>query len=168
MEGLWQHSLQTAVAARAIALHERLPLARAEEAFLAGMLHDAGRVVFATQSAVETGEHVNSEEKMAAHVDKHHAEVGAYLLGLWGFPSHIVAAVALHHRPSQRADNGLDLTALVHIADRLTHALGEQSPGPGELGLGIEPGLLEGLGLLNHLPQWAAAVGALASEQRAP
>ena len=168
LEGLWQHSLQTAMAARTIALHEKLSLARAEEAFLAGMLHDVGRVVFAAQNAVETGEQVKSEEEMAAHIDKHHAEVGAYLLGLWGFPSHIVAAVALHHRPSQRADSGLDLTALIHIADRLTHAQGEQSPGPVELGLGIEPGLLEGLGLLSHLPQWAAALDALGREQTAP
>ena len=49
-EALWQHSLQTAMAARAIALHERLPGPRVEEAFLAGMLHDVGRVVFATRA----------------------------------------------------------------------------------------------------------------------
>ena len=50
-EGLWRHSLRTATIARAIALFEKLPRARAEEAFLAGMLHDVGRVVFASRSA---------------------------------------------------------------------------------------------------------------------
>jgi putative nucleotidyltransferase with HDIG domain len=165
LEGLWRHSLQTAMAARAIALVEKFPTARVEEAFLAGMLHDVGRVVYATRSTPKTGEPAGSFEDTADEINLRHAEVGAYLLGLWGFPSHIVAAVALHHTPSLRADTGVDLTVLIHIADRLAHAQVESTHGP--LELGIEPGLLEGLGLLNHLPQWGAAIRALDSKQKA-
>ena len=84
------------------------------------MLHDVGRVVFATRLS-EAGAAVRLSADMLMQVDQYHAEVGAYLLGLWGFPSHIVAAVALHHTPSIRADAGLDLTAIVHVADRLVH-----------------------------------------------
>jgi putative nucleotidyltransferase with HDIG domain len=166
LEGLWQHSLQTAVAARAIALVEKFPAVRVEEAFLAGMLHDVGRVVYATRSPPKTGESASSNEDTVEQIAQHHAEVGAYLLGLWGFPSHIVAAVALHHTPSRRADIGFDLTVLIHIADRLAHAQDARSVGP--LELGIEPGLLESLGLLNHLPQWSAAFAVLDSEQAIP
>jgi putative nucleotidyltransferase with HDIG domain len=165
LESLWQHSLRTAMAARAIALVEKLPTARVEEAFLAGMLHDIGRVVYATRSAPNPGEPAGSDEDTAEQVDLHHAEVGACLLGLWGFPSNIVAAVALHHAPIYRADNGFDLTVLINIADRLSDAHGAKAPGAVELG--IEPGLLEGLGLLNHLPQWLAALAVLGSEQDA-
>jgi len=89
LEGLWLHSLQTATLARAIALHERLPSSLVEEAFLAGMLHDVGRVVFATRSAASTGRPTNSGDDTLEEIDRHHAEVGAYLLGLWGFPSHM-------------------------------------------------------------------------------
>jgi putative nucleotidyltransferase with HDIG domain len=164
LEELWRHSLQTATAARAIALVEKLPPARADEAFLAGMLHDVGRVVYATRSTPKTGDR-GSNEDSADEMNLRHAELGAYLLGLWGFPSHIVAAVALHHIPSLRADTSFDLTVLLHIADRLAHAEAEKSLEP--LELGIEPGLLEGLGLLNHLPQWSAALTVLDDEPAA-
>jgi putative nucleotidyltransferase with HDIG domain len=165
LEQLWRHSLQTATAARAIALVEKFPPARADAAFLAGMLHDVGRVVYATRITPKTGETAGANEDSADEINLRHAEVGAYLLGLWGFPSHIVAAVALHHTPSLRADAGFDLTVLLHIADRLAHAEAERSLGP--LELGIEPGLLEGLGLLNHLPQWSAALTVLDNEPAA-
>jgi putative nucleotidyltransferase with HDIG domain len=165
LENLWQHSLQTAMAARAIALVEKLPTARVEEAFLAGMLHDIGRVIYASRSASKPGEPASSNEDTIELVNRHHAEAGAYLLGLWGFPSHIVAAVALHHTPIHRADSGFDLTVLINIADRLSHARGARSLAAAELG--IEPGLLEGLGLENHLPQWLSALAVLDSEQDA-
>lgn len=165
LESLWKHSLQTAMAARAIALVEKLPTARVEEAFLAGMLHDIGRVVYATRSTPSPGQPASSNEDTVEQVDRHHAEVGAYLLGLWGFPSHVAAAVALHHTPMLRADSGLDLTVLIHIADRLSHAHDAKSLGAAELG--IEPGLLEDLELSNHLPQWWAALAVLDSEQDA-
>jgi putative nucleotidyltransferase with HDIG domain len=152
LDRLWQHSLETATRARAIALHEKLPRARVEEAFLGGMLHDVGRVVFATRYA--TDESADSNDKTVEEISQRHAEVGAYLLGLWGFPSHIVAAVALHHTPNLRADTGLDLTVLIHIADRLTRVRGGQGLPP--LELGIEPGLLEALGLADRLSQWSA------------
>jgi putative nucleotidyltransferase with HDIG domain len=152
LDGLWQHSLETATRARAIALHEKLPRARVEEAFLGGMLHDVGRVVFATRYANDAS--ANSNDRTVEEISQRHAEVGAYLLGLWGFPSHIVAAVALHHTPSLRADTGLDLTALIHIADRLTRVRSGQGVRPVELG--IEPGLLEALGLADRLSQWSA------------
>jgi putative nucleotidyltransferase with HDIG domain len=166
LEELWRHSLQTATAARAIALVEKFPPARADAAFLAGMLHDVGRVVYATRGTPKASEPAGSNEDSADEINLRHAEVGAYLLGLWGFPSHIVAAVALHHTPSLRADAGFDLTVLLHIADRLAHAEAERSLGP--LELGIEAGLLEGLGLLNHLPQWSAALTVLDNEPAAP
>jgi HD-like signal output (HDOD) protein/CheY-like chemotaxis protein len=145
-EALWDHSLRTATTARAIALHEKLPAERIEEAFLTGMLHDVGRIVCAPRREVAG----NAPE------EDYEAKAGAYLLALWGFPSHIVAAIALHDTPSRRADTGFDLTVLVHVADRMMKAKGVNSLVPAELG--IEPGLLEGLGLLDHLPGWWAAV----------
>ena len=53
-----------------------------------------------------------------------HAEIGAYLLGIWGFPSSIVEAVAHHHSPENVAQTGFDSLAALCIA----HALME----PGE------------------------------------
>jgi HD-like signal output (HDOD) protein len=48
-----------------------------------------------------------------------HAEVGAYLLGLWGLPVPIVEAVAFHHRPGDVEKQAFGLTGVVHIAAAL-------------------------------------------------
>ena len=36
-----------------------------------------------------------------------HAELGAYLLGLWGIPDNIVEPIAFHHNPSKLLENML-------------------------------------------------------------
>jgi len=48
-----------------------------------------------------------------------HAEVGAYLLGLWGIPFPIVEAVAFHHRPNDVAPESRALVGAIHIASGL-------------------------------------------------
>ncbi len=162
---LWRHSLQTATTAKAIAINEKLSAIKAEEAFLAGMLHDVGKIVFATRASAANGDLEISNENAIAQMEAHHAEVGAYLLGLWGFPNSIVEAVAFHHLPSHAGDTHLGLTGIVHIADRLAHQQNANGATPAELG--IESGLLERLGLLDHLPQWSALLNSADFEQGA-
>lgn len=109
---LWRHSLQTASIARSLALHEKWPSPSADDAFLAGMLHDLGHLVVATAS---TGGAIES----TADID--HGQVGAYLVGLWGFPDKLVEAIAFHHRPSRSFAPGVSLPALLHAANLLAH-----------------------------------------------
>jgi len=158
LEQLWQHSLQTGAAARAIAFAEKFSTAKADEAFLAGVLHDVGKIVFATRAAaLPSGEAVYVD--VVAQMQAHHAEVGAYLLGLWGFPNPIVEAVAFHHAPSRASEKCLGLPGIVHIADRLVHQKCEHSSG--SVASELEPGFLEGLGLSGCLPGWSAAIDAV-------
>jgi putative nucleotidyltransferase with HDIG domain len=163
LERLWQHSVDTAVAARTLALYEKLSPGRAEEAFLAGMLHDVGKVVFATRPAAATDDPAARVDDAAAQMDAHHAEVGAHLLGLWGFPNSIVEAVAFHHSPqlspSQTADGGLTLPKLIHMADRLVHQRNAEYAGRFERCR--KPELLEDLDLANRWPEWLAALDVL-------
>ena len=153
LEQLWQHSLDVAAAARTVAVHQKFSQPKADEAFLAAMLHDVGKVVFATAKGSGLA------EQMAAH----HAEVGAYLLGLWGFPTPIVEAVAFHHHPSQSSTEGLNLAVLIHIAEQLVQERQgkDADPSEGEL----EPGLLQKLGLEDRWPAWLAELNSLGSEQ---
>jgi putative nucleotidyltransferase with HDIG domain len=157
LERLRQHSLDTATAARTVALLEGQSPALADSAFLAGMLHDVGKVVFATRPTLPNVAAVSSEET-SGQMDAHHAEVGAYLLGLWGFPNSIVEAVASHHAPSFAVE-GLSLPRLIHIADQLVHQ--RQAEGPESHGLPMQPGLLEHLGLEARWPEWVAALSGL-------
>jgi putative nucleotidyltransferase with HDIG domain len=160
LEGLWAHSLHTAMAARTIALHEKFSSAEAEKAFLAGVLHDVGKIVFATRT-IRTSDIVASVEDDASRMQAHHAEVGAYLLGLWGFPNSIVEAVAYHHAPSLAADEKLSLAGLVHIADYLVH---RASRTPAAIEPALAAGLLESPRLVERLAGWQAALERLELE----
>jgi len=155
LEQLWQHTEQTAAAARAIALSENLSLAKADEAFLAGVLHDVGKVVFATKAAALP----NDTMDVVTQMETHHAVVGAYLLGLWGFPNSIVEAVAFHHTPDRASEKGFGLSGIVHVADRLVHLRSEHREA--SIDTGLQPGYLESLGLEHCLPKWSAALQSL-------
>ena len=106
---IWQHSVQTGTLARALAQEEAFDKNAIDDAAMAGLLHDLGKLILMdnfpeayTQvlTAVrETGSQVHMAEHDIFSVS--HAEVGAYLLGLWGLPQSIVEAVAFHHLPSQ-------------------------------------------------------------------
>jgi HD-like signal output (HDOD) protein/CheY-like chemotaxis protein len=160
LERLWQHSLRTGAAAQAIALSENFSAGKADEAFLAGVLHDVGKVVFATKAAAPPDDVASSHVNVFAQMEAHHAEVGAYLLGLWGFPNPIVETVAFHHAPSHAtSEKGLSLSGIVHIADRLIHQRSENRSE--SIDLELEPGFLDALGLGHCLPKWSAAVAAL-------
>jgi len=101
----------------------------AEAAFTAALVHDAGEIVLALGfgerfdqicSIVErTGRPCHAVEEELLGVS--HAEVGAYLLGIWGLPLPIVEAVAYHHHPGRLAESGEDsrLVAALHVADAL-------------------------------------------------
>jgi putative nucleotidyltransferase with HDIG domain len=166
MEALWQHSLEVATTARAVALYEKLPQEKADEAFLTGMLHDVGKVVFATRAVPMPDGSPASTKEVLAQMDAHHAEVGAYLLGLWGFPNPIVQGVAFHHAPSQTGGQGLGLPQLIHIADRLVHQRRAQTL-PVSNSDGLEPNLLEKLGMETHWSAWMAQLELL-DAQRPP
>jgi putative nucleotidyltransferase with HDIG domain len=143
LERLAQHSFQTAAWARAIALHEGFRSAAAEEAFLAGILHDIGRLVFAMRTPPATShEREKWFREIPEQMEAHHAAVGAYLIGLWGFPESIVEAVAWHHTPSKCNEASLGLCGLVHIGDQMAH------------GRDIEPTYLESIGLAKRCSEW--------------
>jgi HD-like signal output (HDOD) protein len=138
----------------------------ADDAFMAGVLHDVGELVLATQrpewfaraTALAAERGVARHEAEAELFGVSHAEVGAYLIGLWGLPSRIVEAIAYHHAPARAgAERGaLDVLAAVHIADAL---VGECAPtaGPRRAHGSLDASYVESLGVTARLPEWRAA-----------
>ena len=135
---------------------------QAEEAFTAGMLHDVGKLLLATHHPDILAQHLAaaSEARRPLHVIEQqltgvtHAEIGAYLLTLWGLPFPIVEAVAHHHAPDRLGDPTFDPLAAVHVADLL---IGEQEQG-GRDGPPVAPveDYLARLGLLDRGEAWRA------------
>jgi HD-like signal output (HDOD) protein len=145
-------------------------------AVMAALMHDMGKLVLATRSqrhfvralAEATREQVPlfAAEKQLMRVT--HAEVGAYLLGIWGLPSPVVDAVAHHRDPdAPSVSDTLDVADIVHIANILAHEAmqrpGQKPDFPTE---SIRPEYIERLGPTTQFEQWREM--AIAMAQSAP
>lgn len=126
---LWLHSWETGVLARDIARSAHQEGKQAENAFTAGLLHDIGKLVLADnlpelyRASLLLAQHkqitlVEAEQEVFG---ASHAEVGGYLLGLWGLPDPIVEAVTYHHHPSWATSQGFSPLTAVHVANSLSH-----------------------------------------------
>ncbi len=105
----------------------------ADDAFMAGLLHDVGQLIIASRlpddaQAIErcmSDEGASRCEAEQRVIGGTHGELGAYLLGLWGLPQRVVEAVAHHHAPGSVESETFDVVAAVEVASRLVHeALG--------------------------------------------
>ena len=83
-----------------------------------------------------------------------HGLVGGYLLGLWGLPGPVVAAVTLHHRIEDNSEPAFSPALAVHVADALWHRL--QAGSDGEVPAALNLGALERAGMLDRLDHWQA------------
>ena len=144
---------------------------------VASVLHDAGKLVLAArlpqefERALEASRaeqrplHLVERERMGTT----HAEIGGYLLGLWGLSGAVVDAVCRHHRPEapEGGGTGLSVLAIVHIADGLAYETTHLKPGeerPGTDLLNHE--YLARLGLEGELPAWRAMAQQVHAELR--
>ena len=153
INNLWQHSQEVGALARRIAAEEGAEREVALDAAFGGLLHDIGRLVLAAQlpeAYKKVLELVERDGLAVTEAEAHvfgatHAEVGAYLLGLWGLPEALVEAVAWHHRPSQCPGRDFTVLTAVHAADTAL---------PGGDGV-PDVEYLERLGLRDRMPVWA-------------
>jgi len=130
IDHIWEHSLQTGVIGRRICSQHLADSFLGEQAFCAGLLHDLGEIILADglpdeYAAVLTEsrkQHLRLFEVERKHFAATHAEVGAYLLAIWGLPVPLVEAVANHHFPGRCGTPEFCLAGIVHIADALHHA----------------------------------------------
>ncbi len=131
IDELGEHCQYTGLMARMIAKAEGGDNDAAENAFLSGFLHDIGKLILATSFPLEYAEilnNVRSENMPIKDVEKDifgftHAEVGAYLLALWGFDESVVEAVYCHHDLPQSTTSGLTPAVIVHVANTFEHEL---------------------------------------------
>jgi HD-like signal output (HDOD) protein len=165
---LWRHSMSVATGAKAIAQAEAMGHLAEEEAFVGGILHDVGVLVLASNFS-ETYDKVSdlviSDRVTVSTAEQEffgvtHAEVGAYLLGLWGLPAGILKMVSLHHRPHAFESDGLCTTLAVHAADVICGAAEGQALFESSR---FNQESLERMGLAGHQDKWKHAC-ALISE----
>ena len=90
-----------------------------------------------------------------------HAEIGAYLMGLWGLPDPIVEAIAFHHNPSLCPATQLEPLGVVHTAN----ALASHVNGEGETSeVPFDMAYIENLELSGRVTVWQESVMPLGEE----
>jgi putative nucleotidyltransferase with HDIG domain len=162
LDALWAHSLTVGTLAKRIAQAEVQDPKVWDDALLAGLLHDIGKLVLGTNLPDEylavreraaEGE-VSLPEAERQVFGASHAEIGAYLLGLWALPDPIVEAAAFHHRPSQYQSRRFSPLSAVHAADCLCTANSEEDTATPEQAFDLA--YLDALGLPDRADAWRA------------
>lgn len=141
LDELWAQSLQTASWARQIAAWRKAGQMVQDESFTAGLLHDIGHLILAANVP-----DVFKETKLKALATKRpwhvverevfgstHAEIGAYLLSIWGLPPALVDAVIFHEDPAEAIERSFTAATAVHLAATWSHqrsALSAKIPPP--------------------------------------
>ncbi len=122
---LWNHSLDVAQTAELVAMHAAVKI-DPSQAFLAGLIHDVGRLAFAMMPLAfhERFQRLSDGGCPPVEVEmclsgRCHGEVGAETLTQWKFPPEIVEAVRWHHRPERSA---LPLSSLLYLAEFITES----------------------------------------------
>ena len=169
LEDQRQHSLLTARLAKHIANDAR----RGEDVFTAAMVHDVGKVILACGLPALYSQVLDlaTDRSQQCHVLEHsvfgasHAEVGAYLLGVWGLPLPIVEAVAFHHEPERASTADRRVVASVHAADVVVEGI---TAGDDDRAIRacLDAAFLASAEITPDLSAWRAFVAASAAHQR--
>ena len=128
LDRTYNETLRVATAAKEIARAEHRSRDQQGEYYLAGILHDSGRLVLAANlpdkyaAVMERDPDVSISEAELAVFGATHEEVGAYLVGLWGLPDLVVEAAAFHHEPSEAPTRIFGPLAAVHVARAVVDA----------------------------------------------
>ena len=160
IDRIMKHSLVVGATAQMIAKTEKQSSIVTDNCFAAGVMHDLGKMILATNMPVEYGRVLSQAVKkkqplwMAEweNIGTTHAEIGAYLLGLWGLPDDVVEAVAYHHTPDRCKHIGFCPMTAVHIADALDNEFDSavSKIQPAEL----SQSYIDKLKLENRLQEW--------------
>lgn len=130
LRDLFAHSAAASGMAEAMARTMSPEDAVADDARVAGLFHDIGKLVLISQRRDEYEQiwkrHLSSGlslQRLEHEVfNTTHAEIGGALMTLWGFPWHIVEAVSFHHKPQKTDPASYETVMSVHMGDGMAHS----------------------------------------------
>jgi HD-like signal output (HDOD) protein/ActR/RegA family two-component response regulator len=168
VEALQQHGMRASQFAKRILGHEP----GGEVLLVAGLLQDTGQLVLAARAASRFGIALSTSasrkqplyEAETEMFGASHAEIGAYLLGLWGLPPRVVSAVANHLEPQRTGSRVFDAAAALYVANLLVvdpdvPALDEVPPHT----IALDLNFLRLVGVAHQLDEWRRLARAFGS-----
>ena len=166
VERLWKHCVLTGKFAEQISRSYGCDAEVVGQSFTAGMLHDIGKLLLAANlpnefksallKARENKVHIGEGETAVFGVT--HAELGACLLGIWGLPTPIVEAVAMHHHPIRFLSKQFCPLTAVHVANAIEHEITKEKAGEstGAVQAAVDESYLVELQVADRLDRWRA------------
>ncbi len=155
-----EHSMKVAAFAKEIYVSYTGSSILADDIVIAGILHDIGKLLLLTIP----GYYKNKNDENVTRVyrkpedeytilNSSHSEVGAYLLGLWGFKDNIVEAVAYHHNPSKMfGKKEFNMVSAIHIAEALIMNRNNLNYDDGENNLDMD--YIKEIGVEDKIEKW--------------
>lgn len=160
LDNVWDHSLSVGMMSRTIVKSMTSDKEMINSAFLAGLLHDMGKLLLAEHFTMKYYSTVSAARQQQFSLYEcetrsfgaTHGQLGAYLLGCWGLPVPVVEALAYHHDLEHFPGKSFSLPLAVHIADvfwyeERLHA--SRTPAPK-----LNTRYIEKLGLGERIPGW--------------
>lgn len=146
MDMFWNHSICVGVAAKTFAIHKNVPVQAREEYFIAGLLHDLGKIPLSNcfaedynkviESVKKDGCELNHAEGVILGID--HCETGKMIAEKWKLSERITTALAFHHEYENAAAENLDLVLTVAQGNIYANSFadskaGDQSQDPSDI-----------------------------------
>lgn len=162
IDSFQSHSQEVARNAKLISQTEGADAITVSNSFLAGFLHDIGKLILIdnlTDDYQVVLKRVHDEKIALVDAEMEafevsHADVGAYLLGLWGLPAQIVEAIGFHHKPSECPGDFFTPLTAVHIANSYSHCQNVDQPNSG-----LDVAYLQEIGREDRVTAWYEVLG---------
>jgi HD-like signal output (HDOD) protein len=167
LERVWNHCWKTAALAQCYCHEQGLSRQAQEEVFLAGLLHETGRLILMDnfpaqyQAACDAARQARSPlgPRLREVFQAAPCEIAAYLLDLWGMPESTVAAISLLEHPENEKAAGFTMASALYIADQVGSRETPPDPFPAEE---WNADYLRSLGCSEDIRQWTRGDGRLA------
>jgi HD-like signal output (HDOD) protein len=159
---LFDHSMAVSMYTKIIVKNENLDQKLVNNSFMAGLFHDLGKLILATNFQEPYQQVLNEVRDSNQNLwdleneifGTSHAEIGAYLMGIWGLEYPIIEAIALHHFPAKSVSPDMGLLTAVHVGDGFDHL--NRNHNDGDLAWQWDQAYLDNLGVAHQLNQWQA------------
>jgi HD-like signal output (HDOD) protein len=131
-----------------------------EKAFTGGLLHDIGQLILAANlpaayreiRALARSRRIPIYDAEKQVLKATHADIGAYLLSIWGLPIPLVETVGLHHEPGRAPERTFGALTAVHVASAWSY---EQTPSAREIPVSpLDLDYLKETGVADRLDLW--------------
>lgn len=127
-EAFWKHSIAVGAAAKILA--KKMQMKEIEETFLAGLMHDLGKVVldqFMHEQFEEIIAYVKTNNCIISNAERAvigvtHADIGMWLAQKWNLNQEFIYIIGNHHSPTSASDY-FKINSIIHVADILIRAM---------------------------------------------